>query len=70
MDSRFDAVSEDRRRELFEMYKSMLSEEAPHTHSAAQVRPPACLCACLCGLLSIPGDPCASDTSEDEQNTV
>jgi hypothetical protein len=41
VDSRFDAVSEERRRELFEMYKAMLAEEAeatPQQHSRAQVR--------------------------------
>jgi hypothetical protein len=39
VDSRFDAVSEDRRRELFEMYKGMLAEEAEATpqHSMAKV---------------------------------
>lgn len=40
VDSRFDAVSEERRRELFEMYKAMLAEEAeatPQQHSRAQV---------------------------------
>ena len=39
MDSRFDAVSEERRRELFEMYKAMLAEEAEATpqHSMAKV---------------------------------
>lgn len=39
MDSRFDAVSEERRRELFEMYKAMLAEEAEAApqHSVAKV---------------------------------
>jgi hypothetical protein len=42
VDSRFDAVSEERRRELFEMYKAMLAEEAeaaPQQHSMSKVCP-------------------------------
>jgi hypothetical protein len=40
VDSRFDAVSEGRRRELFEMYRGMLAEEEEVTqqHSMAKVR--------------------------------
>jgi len=38
VDSRFDAVSEDRRRELFETYRAMVAEEAAPPPAAVQVR--------------------------------
>lgn len=38
VDSRFDAVGEDRRRELFEMYRAMVADEAALPPTAVQVR--------------------------------